>query len=531
MTRTALVKAAAPATGVIDAQHVRCTPAAAIADPALLAPAFSGTSWDTWRAVLKAAYAEPLTDGELTLFKSVAGHRAPPTRQVKELVVIVGRRGGKDSIASAIATTAAMADYGPHLRPGERASILCLAVDRSQARIVNRYIKGYFATVPLLAPLVVSDNDDGLELSNGNEVVIATNSFRAIRGRTVACAVLDEVAFWRDETAANPDVEIYTALMPSTVTIPGAVVVMITTAHRRSGLAFTKWTRHFGKDDDNVLVVYGETRQFNPLVPQEIIDDALSRDPEAAAAEWLSQWRSDLSDFLDRELVDSAIDPGVVVRPPVPSTGYVAFADPSGGRGDSFTMALAHGEGNVAVLDLTYEKRAPFDPSVVVGEIADLLRSYGVGEVTGDRYAAGWVTEGFAKAGIHYRQSERDRSAVYLDSLPLFTAGRCRLLDQARLTYQLVSLERRAVRGGRDRVDHPPGGADDVANSACGALVLAADSSAPALWRPTPCSPRDTPHPGRHPPRASSPRWQRTNPAATGASGRATPSTAARRSP
>src|SRR5580658_2634629 len=42
---------------------------------------------------------EPLTDGELTLFKSVAGHRAPPTRQVKELVVIVGRRGGKDSIA------------------------------------------------------------------------------------------------------------------------------------------------------------------------------------------------------------------------------------------------------------------------------------------------------------------------------------------------------------------------------------------------------------------------------------------------
>jgi hypothetical protein len=32
-------------------------------------------------------------------------------------------------------------------------------------------------------------------------------------------------------------------------------------------------------------------------------------------------------------------------------------------------------------------------------------------------------------------------------------------------------------------VDHPPGGADDLANAACGALVLAASEAAPALWR------------------------------------------------
>ena len=44
----------------------------------------------------------------------------------------------------------------------------------------------------------------------------------------------------------------------------------------------------------------------------------------------------------------------------------------------------------------------------------------------------------------------------------------------ARLSAQLVSLERRCVRGGRDSIDHPPGGHDDVCNSAAGVLVQVA---------------------------------------------------------
>src|SRR5215472_17147456 len=96
------------------------TPASAITDRHLLGAYFRGGSWATWRAILKAAYAEPLTDAETALFKSVAGDRNPPTRQVRELWVIAGRRSGKDSIASAIATVPAVRDYKPYLRPGER---------------------------------------------------------------------------------------------------------------------------------------------------------------------------------------------------------------------------------------------------------------------------------------------------------------------------------------------------------------------------------------------------------------------------
>ena len=458
------------------------TPAAAIDDPNLLGDFFLGKSWDPWRAVLKGAHAEQLSESERAFFRKVAG-RDPPAHRVRELWIKAGRRAGKDSIASAIATVAALVEYRRHLRPGERASILCLACDREQAKIVHRYIAGYFQAKPLLRPLVERETEDGLELNNGVEIIVATNSFRAVRGRTIACVILDEVAYWRDSDSANPDVEIYNALVPGLATLPGAMLIGISTPYRRTGLLYQKWVEHYGKPYDDVLVVGGPSRLFNETLDQRIIDKALERDPEAAAAEWLAEWRSDISDFLDRALVDPAIDMAVQGRPPA-GHRYVAFADASGGRGDSFACAVAHSEGTTVVLDALYERRPPFDPTAAVAEVAALLKTYGLTDVTGDNYGAEWVVEAFAKEGVRYSRADRDRSKIYLDVLPLFTAGRVRLLDNKRLVHQLVTLERRTSRSGRDAIGHPAGGHDDLANASAGALVIAAAQAAPALWRP-----------------------------------------------
>ena len=40
-----------------------------------------------------------------------------------------------------------------------------------------------------------------------------------------------------------------------------------------------------------------------------------------------------------------------------------------------------------------------------------------------------------------------------------------------------MQLERRTARSGKDSVDHPPGGRDDLANVCCGALTLLATKS------------------------------------------------------
>jgi hypothetical protein len=56
--------------------------------------------------------------------------------------------------------------------------VRCLACDRAQARIVLNYIKGYFAKIPMLAALVERETAEGLDLTNGVEIIVATNSFR-----------------------------------------------------------------------------------------------------------------------------------------------------------------------------------------------------------------------------------------------------------------------------------------------------------------------------------------------------------------
>ena len=50
-------------------------------------------------------------------------------------------------------------------------------------------------------------------------------------------------------------------------------------------------------------------------------------------------------------------------------------------------------------------------------------------------------------------------------------SGTVELLDHPRLLAQLCNLERRVARGGRDSIDHAPGGHDYLINTAAIALV------------------------------------------------------------
>ena len=136
------------------------------------------------------------------------------------------------------------------------------------------------------------------------------------------------------------------------------------------------------------------------------------------------------------------------------------------------TLAIAHRDGQRAVLDLVVERRPPFSPESVVKEFAAVLKSYRVSKVVGDRYAGEWPRERFREYGIAYETAERSKSELYLELLPALMSGAIELLDSPRLLAQLGALERRTARGGRDSVDHAPGAHDDVANSAAGALSL-----------------------------------------------------------
>jgi len=449
----------------------------ALTDSDLLGGVLGGTSRLAWRAILVAAMGESLTHDEREVFQQLTQRASEPLTPIEELFVIVGRRGGKSSAIAALGIyISCLCDHSGSLSIGERGVCLILATNTKQAAVIFGYIVGILRSTPTLAALIVNETSEVISLSNGIDIEVRAAGFRGLRGITAAAVICDEIAYWFsvDDASRNADKEILDAVRPALATTRGPLIC-IGSPYRRAGAMWVAFKLYFGATGDpRILIVKGASRELNPTLPQSVVDRALERDEASARSEYLAEFRSDIESFIGQDAVDAAIVPDRLELPPIPGEIYRGFVDPSGGAQDSMTIAVAHVEGDTAILDVVREIRPPFSPDSVVSDFVDLLRRYQLSDVTGDRYGGAFVSEEFERRGLTYRASERSKSEVYRELLPLLNSRRIELLDLPRLHAQLLGLERRVARGGRDSIDHVPGAHDDVANAAAGALVLAA---------------------------------------------------------
>jgi hypothetical protein len=444
----------------------------ACADGALFAKWFRDpATWQAWFVFLRVLFGLPLSEAERTIFRQCTGLEAPAPAGYREGWLICGRRAGKSLILALIAVfLAAFVDWSPYLSPGERGTIMIVAADRRQARVIFRYLRAFLQT-PLLKDLITRETAEILDLSNDVTIEILTASFRTVRGYTLIAALCDEIAFWRSDESANPDTEIISAIRPAMSTVPGAMLLCASSPYARKGALWGAFRRHFGKSGP-VLVWKASTRTMNPTVPQSVIDEAIEADSASASAEYGAEFRVDIEGFVSREVVDAAVVTGRHELPPQRGVDYQAFTDPSGGSADSFTLAIAHEVEGCAVMDAVREVKPPFSPDATVEEFAALLRSYGISRVVGDRFGGEWPRERFRAHGVEYDLADKPKSDIYRDLLPVLNGRRVELLDQSHLVSQLCGLERRTARGGKDSIDHGPGAHDDVANAVAGVVRL-----------------------------------------------------------
>lgn len=442
----------------------------AMDDPAIFAPWFKRGEWGAWRAFLSALFGLAMTADQLELYRRCTGHDGTPEVAASEGWLVCGRRAGKSFIMALVAVfLACFRDYRPFLAPGERATILVIATDRRQARTIIRYVRAMLTGIPMLARTIERETAETFDLANSVSIEVATASYRKTRGYTIAAALCDELAFWPAEDAAEPDYAILDALRPAMATIPSAILLCASSPYARRGALWDAHRRYFGRPG-RILVWQAATRTMNPTVPQSIIDEAMERDPANAMAEYGAQFRTDVERMFTREAIAACITGGVSERPAIPGLDYWAFVDPSGGSADSMTLAIAHKEGDAVIIDAVRERKPPFSPESVVRDFATLLKSYRCGSVRGDRYGGEWPREQFRKLGVEYLLAKRSRSELYGELLPAINSRLVDLLDNEHLLAQLVGLERRTARGGRDSIDHAPGGHDDIANAVAGAV-------------------------------------------------------------
>jgi hypothetical protein len=474
--------AAAPLSGTTGSPHAPSPSAhppvaptvTVVALMKLLGPVFASDTWSAWRAALKAAFALPMSDEERAVMETTTGRKVLPAAPVRELWLLLGRRAGKSIMAALLAVWATCCRTYT-LAPGEVGVFMIVAADRRQARVIKRYVSGLLRAHPALEALIERETAEAVWLTNGLVVEIHTCSFRTLRGYTCIGAAVDEVSFWQSEDSANPDHEVLVALRAAMASVPEAMLVGLTSVYARRGEPWRMFEKHFGRNEStDVLVVNAPTRTMNSTIDEQVIAAAYEDDPLAAAAEYGAEFRRDVEVFMPGDALEAVRMRGRFEQPFRPTHRYFGFLDPAGGTGaDSFTLAIAHHENGRAVLDVVREVKPPFSPEATVGTYAALLKGYGLSVATSDRYAGSWPVEAFRKVGITVEPSERTRSEIYLSALPMLMSGQVELLDLPRLLKQLGSLERRRGRQGKDQVDAPPRQHEDVANAACGALVLA----------------------------------------------------------
>ena len=154
-------------------------------------------TWQAWRAFLAALFGLPLSEDQLGVFRQHTGRSTAPTRPIGEAWLICGRRAGKSFVIALVGVfLACFKDYRAHLQPGERGTVLIVARDRRQARVISRYIRALLTKVPMLAARIERETSDSFDLTGSVSIEVGTASFRSVRGYTIVAALLDELAFW-----------------------------------------------------------------------------------------------------------------------------------------------------------------------------------------------------------------------------------------------------------------------------------------------------------------------------------------------
>lgn len=431
-------------------------------------------SWSGWFAFLKALFALEMNDEELELYRQCTGRTDPPKRPFQESYVIGGRRQGKSFMSAVIAVYLALfRDWTPFLNVGEVSSLLVVGPDRFQSANTLRYIKQILHEIPLFKEKIVSERAMDISLSTRCQIMVKSCNYATVRGFSMGAVIAEELSFWRSDTGVHIDSEVINALMPGMATFKDqALFCGISSPYGRQGHLYNVWRDYWGNEEqDRVLVWHSPTRTMNPQITEEYIQQQLERDPEAGRAEWLAEFRMMLESFLPLEWIERATVNGRDKLEVQPGISYAAHVDMSGGVVDYSVLCIGHRENDQLIMDILEAVPAPHSPQKVICRFAEILKTYRIYEVSGDRYSANFVKDAFEAEGIRYTASDQNASELFIEFGGLLSAGRVEILDDQKLFGELRLLERKPGRGGRDRVGHPSRGHDDHAVACAGAMV------------------------------------------------------------
>lgn len=390
----------------------------------------------------------------------------------RRLVIRVGRRGGKSTMACRLAVNELL-NGRYSIPPGDLGVYAIVSTKKGDARERLNTIED------ILKALGVSYARQGDSIFvEGRPLafrVYAAN-YRTAVGFTCIGLLCDEVARWLDDdTGANPATEVLRSMRPAMATQPNAREYLISSpwssldAHYEAfelGQTLEQNTAAATSWEANPTLTEARCRELEP-------DDATFR--REYGAEPMSALASSIFDF---HAIDEAVARCgyVLPRRPAPGDTITAGAD-FGFRRDSSACVVCHRNADLVqvadLLELSPGAAGPLRPSETVAAFAAQLKPHGAVAVMADAHYRESITEHLVSHGLSYTSAPTDVPKTYVKLRTLLHQGRLVLPDHPKLIRDMKEIQSAPTPSGRLRIILPKrtgGGHADLVS----ALVLAA---------------------------------------------------------
>jgi hypothetical protein len=398
---------------------------------------------------------------------------------VRVAVLRLGRRSGKDTMASVAAVWEATVNADAHLaavQPGEQVAIVVIAQSQRNARWTHRMIgrllgraeanlgKRLLAKPPTL---------DEIELTNGIVILTMPCFAPALRGPAVAVGICTEIGHWAGIDGSPLDAkEVVDAISPAIAQFPEGRLFLLSTPKLAHGY-FHEIVRRAegGRQFPRLAAFHATTRQMNPTLPASFFEAERAADPIVFAREYEAEFMAAISAVLDSELVLAAVADRRDLAPQ-PGVRFLIALDPAW-TGDTFTAIVGHREhsGRVVVDAVRGWRGSRAQPVLIeptLDEIAGLATIYNRSSVITDQGTAQPILQGLRRRGISVREqpwtadSKVEAASAVRQAL---YAGNLELPYHRELVAELLSLEQRPLPSGKPRIAAPGRQHDDYATA------------------------------------------------------------------
>lgn len=251
----------------------------------------------------------------------------------RKLVLRVGRRGGKSSTLCRVAVCLAL--YGEHIvNPGDIGVCAFVSVSRDEASQRIRTIAAILRTIGVST----KPTENGIEMTDRPICwKVFAASVASVSGFTAIAVFMDECAKMRTGDGVNCSEEVRASVEPTMATQPNARIFLSSSPFGPSDMHARAFDEADGVDS---LAAHAATWQANPSVSEEQTH-RLERDPRIHAREYAAIPQQAAMAAFDEVEIVRAFEPRQL--PASAEQGApVLVLDPSSGRNDAFTFAIAY---------------------------------------------------------------------------------------------------------------------------------------------------------------------------------------------